>query len=71
VRDRLNARPLLLPPGGASDLEVFSNQRGLPQQLADAYSSSSWRVTAPLRATARFARTSFIRVVSLVRGRRS
>jgi hypothetical protein len=71
VRSRLDANPILVPAGSAADLERFSNQRGLPEQLAATYASSSWRITAPLRATARFARKSWIRVVTLTRGSHS
>lgn len=71
VIGRLDANPMLIPAGGASDLERFSNQRGLPEQLAAAYASSSWRITAPLRATAQFAKKSWIRVVALTRGFRT
>lgn len=49
VKLKLDAQPFIAPPGTASDLAVFSDQRGLPAQLAAAYGSSSWRITAPFR----------------------
>lgn len=49
VRDKLDALPLILPPGAASDLAGFSALRGVEAELAAVYDSGSWRVTAPLR----------------------
>jgi hypothetical protein len=57
VKEKLDAAPLVIPAGGASDLEQLSSQRGVPAQLAAAYGSASWRFTAPLRATLVLART--------------
>lgn len=57
VKEKLDSSPLVVPAGGASDLEKFSSQRGVPAQLAAAYGSASWRLTAPLRAALVLART--------------
>jgi len=50
VRAKLETLPLLLPPGAASELAELSAARGAQTELAAAFSSSSWRITAPLRA---------------------
>ncbi len=50
VRRTLDAQPLLLPPGSATELAEFSAQRLVAAELAEVYASSSWRVTAPVRA---------------------
>jgi hypothetical protein len=53
VRAKLDARPLILPPGSASELAAMSQLRADPSELAEVYGSTSWRVTAPLRAVSR------------------
>jgi len=53
VQQTLNSSPVLLPAGAARELAQLSDLRTLPTELAAAYASSSWRVTAPLRATVR------------------
>ena len=55
VRAKLDRAPLLLPPGSASALAAMSRLRADPSELAAVYSSTSWRVTAPLRALSRLA----------------
>ena len=57
VKEKIDAAPMIVPAGGASDLEQFSGQRGISAQLAAAYGSASWRFTAPLRATLVLVRT--------------
>ena len=57
VKEKLDAAPLIIPAGGASDLEQFSSERGVSAQLAAAYGSASWRFTAPLRRTLVLVRT--------------
>lgn len=56
VRAKLDASPLVLPPGSASQLADLSSLRPLPGELAEVYASSSWQVTAPLRALVRLLR---------------
>jgi hypothetical protein len=55
VLAKLDAEPLLLPPGSASALAAMSRMRATPSASAAIYASTSWRVTAPLRALARVA----------------
>jgi hypothetical protein len=52
VRAKVDARPLLLPPGSASELAAMSAARTASDELLDVYGSSSWKVTAPLRGLA-------------------
>lgn len=69
VRSKLDSSVLLLPAGSASELEQFSATSGVSAELAAVYGSSSWRITAPMRATARWARRFQKGVVTLFRGR--
>ena len=55
VRAKLDGGTLLLPPGSASALAAMSKLRADPSELAEVYGSTSWRVTAPLRALSRLA----------------
>ena len=52
VRVKRDAEPILLPPGSATELALFSSIRGMPAELDAVYSSSSWRLTAPIRRIA-------------------
>ena len=54
VRARLDAHELVLPPGSATELADMSLLRDSPSELAAVYGSTSWRITAPLRAVSRF-----------------
>ena len=55
VRRKLDAGPMLVPAGIASELARLPDLKDLPAQLAAAYDSTSWRATAPLRLAVRFA----------------
>lgn len=55
VRAKLDAVPLVLPPGSASALASLSATRAEESVLGAVYASTSWRVTAPLRAVSRLA----------------
>lgn len=52
VRAKLDAVPLLLPPGSATVLAGLSADRVTAGEVDAVRSSTSWRVTAPLRAVA-------------------
>ena len=52
VRAKLDAAPLLLPPGSASTLARYSALADSEGRLDAVYASTSWRVTAPVRALA-------------------
>lgn len=65
VHSKLDSSVLLLPAGSASELVRFSATVGVSAELAAVYGSSSWRITAPMRATARWTRRIKNRVVTL------
>jgi hypothetical protein len=56
VRGRIDSGPLLLPAGSVERLARFSAEHGALAELATIYTSTSWRITAPLRRAASLAR---------------
>ncbi|WP_219949737.1 glycosyltransferase family 2 protein [Salinibacterium sp. M195] len=52
VRGKLDAAPVLLPPGGVSILARYSTMADSETKLAAVYASTSWRITAPVRFVA-------------------
>jgi hypothetical protein len=67
VQHMQNAGPVILPTGAARELAQLSDLRTLPAELAAVYASSSWRVTAPLRATVQRLKKAWCCVVAVVR----
>ncbi len=49
VREKLNSVPLIFPPGAAEEMADFAALRTAHEKLSAILTSSSWRVTAPLR----------------------
>jgi hypothetical protein len=55
VRSKLDGRPVVVGAGAASKLARETELDGIRSELAALRSSSSWRITAPLRAVAQWA----------------
>lgn len=49
VRQKLDAGPIILPAGAATNLITLASLRGVDLELAAILRSTSWRITAPLR----------------------